>query len=259
MEKVTSADGTTIAYERYGSGEPLIMVGGALCDRGSFRELAQELGSDFTTVTYDRRGRGDSGDTDQYAVAREVEDLGALITALGGTAAVYGHSSGAALVVEAAAAGLPISKVVLHEPPYSPDDEEALRESAESGAVVLALLAEDRRQEAVAQFLQMAGLPEEPAKEYAADPGVIKLAHTLAYEFAVVGDTNRDGLVPVDLVAAITQPTLALCGSASPDFMIESARTVAKHLPNGTYRELEGQEHAVPTEVLAPALRDFLG
>jgi pimeloyl-ACP methyl ester carboxylesterase len=108
-----------------GSGAALILVGGALCARNSTAPLAEALAPTYTVISYDRRGRGDSGDTSQYSVAREIEDLGAVIAAAGGTAAVYGHSSGAALVAAAAAAGLPISKVVLHEPPYGGDDEEA--------------------------------------------------------------------------------------------------------------------------------------
>jgi pimeloyl-ACP methyl ester carboxylesterase len=234
----------------------VILVGGALCDRGSMRELARALGRDFTAVTYDRRGRGDSGDNLPYAVAREVDDIGALITALGGTAAAYGHSSGAAVVASAAASGLPITKVVLHEPPYD-TDEEAKCESDVGGQAVLRYLAEGRGREAVEEFLHLAGMPAEVAREYAADPGVVALAPTLAYDFAAV-EHGASGLVPVDLIAKITQPALALCGSASPEFMIESTRVVAKTLPGGRIVELPGQEHAVPADVLAPILRDFL-
>ena len=173
MLKVTSADGTTIAYDRYGSGAPVIVIGGALCDRTTTQPLAEELAKDFTVVSYDRRGRGDSGDTTSYSVAREVEDLGALITALGGVAAVYGHSSGAGLLAVAAASGLPITKAVLHEPPYGPDDEESQRESDESGATVTGLLALNRRAEAVEQFLAMAGMPADTAAAMSRDPGII--------------------------------------------------------------------------------------
>jgi pimeloyl-ACP methyl ester carboxylesterase len=258
MEKVTSADGTAIAYERYGSGQPVILVGGALCDRAAYVELAKALAADFTAVTYDRRGRGDSGDTSAYAVAREVEDIGALITALGGVAAIYGHSSGAALVAEAAATGLPFTKVVLHEPPYGPDDEESQRGSDEGGEAVLRLLADGRRREAVEAFLQMAGMPEDAAKQWAGEPGMDELAPTLEYDFAVVGNTTKGGTVPFNLLARVTQPTLALCGTASPEFMVGAARVVAKTLPGGQYLELDGQDHVVATDVLAPVLRNFL-
>jgi pimeloyl-ACP methyl ester carboxylesterase len=256
MDKVVSADGTRIAYERSGSGSPLILIGGALCDRTTTRPLAQELEPDFTVVSYDRRGRGDSGDTSPYAVAREVEDLAALITALGGTAAVYGHSSGAGLLIEAAAAGLPISKVVLHEPPYGPDDSDAQRESDEAAAVVERLIAEGQNLQAVTAFLQMTGMPEDVAKDWAASPGFAERAPTLLYDFAVM-DSAPGGTVPFDRLAHVGQPALALWGSASPPFMVDAARLVAKALPNGQYVELEGHHHVVPPEVLAPVLTDF--
>jgi pimeloyl-ACP methyl ester carboxylesterase len=257
MLKVTSADGTAIAYERSGSGAPVILVGGALCDRASFRPYAKAMEADCTVVTYDRRGRGDSGDTDSYAVDREVEDLGALITALGGTAAAYGHSSGAALVVEGAATGLPITKMALHEPPYGQDDEESRRHSDEAGAKVLGLLAEGRQTAAVHLFLTMAGMPEEAAAGMAGQPGMAEIAHTLAYDFAVMGNASPGGTVPFDLLGKLTQPTVAICGTASAPFMIEATRAVCKALPAGRLAELDGQQHAVPPEVLAPVLVDF--
>ncbi|GAA1551556.1 alpha/beta hydrolase [Kribbella lupini] len=257
MDHVVSADGTRIAYERSGSGTPLILIGGALCDRGSTRPLAQALEPDFTVVSYDRRGRGDSGNTSPYAVAREVEDLAALITALGGTAAVYGHSSGAGLLVEAAAAGLPISKAVLHEPPYSPDDPEAQRQSDESAVVVERLIADGQNLNAVTEFLQMTGMPKDAAEEWVASYGLAALAPTILHDFAVM-DSSPGGVVPVDKLARVTQPALALCGSFSPPFMVDAARLVAKALPNGQYVVLEGHHHVVPPELLAPVLRDFL-
>jgi len=120
-ETVTSADGTSIAYETFGHGPPLITVGGATCDRALMRSTAQALGRHFASVNYDRRGRGDSGDTLPYAIDREIEDIAALIAEAGGSAHLYGHSSGAGLVLRAVAAGLPVTKFVLHDPPYSPD------------------------------------------------------------------------------------------------------------------------------------------
>jgi pimeloyl-ACP methyl ester carboxylesterase len=257
MEHVVSADGTRIAYERSGTGTPLILIGGALCDRSTTRPLAQALEPDFTVVSYDRRGRGDSGNTSPYAVAREVDDLAALITALGGTAAVYGHSSGAGLLVEAAAAGLPITKVVLHEPPYSPDDAESQRQSDESAVVVERLIAEGENLNAVTEFLQMTGMPKDAAKEWAASNGLAQLAPTILHDFAVM-DSAPGGVVPVDKLAHVEQPALALCGSASPPFMVDAARLAAKSLPNAQYVELEGHHHVVPPEVLAPVLKDFL-
>src|SRR5215218_8053436 len=131
MGTVTSSDGTTIAYDRLGDGPPVVVVGGQLCDRALTAPTAEELAKHFTVFNYDRRGRGDSGDTAPYAIEREIEDIGALVTEAGGTASVYAHSSGAGLALHAAACGLPTAKLVVHEPPYNPDDEEERRISRE--------------------------------------------------------------------------------------------------------------------------------
>lgn len=259
MDTTHSADGTAITYDRTGTGTPVVLVGGALCDRHSTQPLAEALAPGFTVISYDRRGRGDSGDTSPYSVAREIEDLGAVITAVGGSAAVYGHSSGAALVIAAVASGLPVTKVVAHEPPYGPGDEESQRESDESGAVVLRLLAEDRRTEAVQTFLTMAGMPAEAAAQLAAQPGMAEIAPSLAYDFAVMDHGAKGGSVPLELLATVTQPTLVVAGSVSPPFMVEAARTVSKALPNGRLVELDGHHHVVPPEILAPVLAEFLG
>jgi pimeloyl-ACP methyl ester carboxylesterase len=254
MEKVSSADGTTIAYERLGSGQRVILVGGALCDRHTLRPLADELARDFDVVTYDRRGRGDSGDGTSYSVQREVDDIGALLTAVGGTAAIYGHSSGAGLAAIAASSGLPFTKVVLHEPPYGPDDVD----SDEDGGKVLELLGEDRRQEAVELFLMMAGMPQAAAVETAAAPGVADLAPTLAYDFAVMGHGAPGGRTPVDLLRAIKRETLVVAGTASPPFMVDAAHRAVQVLPAAELAELADQDHVVPPELLAPVLAEFL-
>ncbi|WP_433162095.1 alpha/beta fold hydrolase [Kribbella sp. CA-247076] len=254
MDKVTSADGTAIAYERQGSGPRLVLVAGALCDRNALRPLADELAGDFDVVTYDRRGRGDSGDSTTYTVEREVDDIGALLTALGGTAAVYGHSSGAGLVAVAAGAGLPFTQVVLHEPPYGPDDAD----TEDEGAEVLRLIEAGRGREAVELFLMLAGMPREAALETAAAPGVVDLAHTLAYDFAVMDHASPGGRIPLDLLARIKQSTLVVAGTASPPFMVDAAHRIAKELPAATLAELPDQDHVAAVEVLAPVLREFL-
>ena len=162
FQEVASPDGTTIAFERLGEGPPVIVVCGAMCDRALMRPTAEELAKHFTVFNYDRRGRGDSGDTAPYAVEREIEDIDALIVEAGGTASVYGHSSGAGLVLHAAAHGLPIEKIVLHDPPYAPDsDEEARRSSRDYGENLKAMLSEDRRGDAVELFMRMVGMTQE--------------------------------------------------------------------------------------------------
>jgi pimeloyl-ACP methyl ester carboxylesterase len=216
------------------------------------------LESDFTVISYDRRGRGDSGDTTPYAVAREVEDLGAIITAVGGIAAVYGHSSGAAVVLNAAACGLPLTKVVLHEPPYGPADADSQRRTKELDAQLTTFLAEGRRSDAVELFLTIAGMPAEAAAQLAKDPSMIAKAATLAYDFAVIGNATTGGTIPLDLVRNVTQPALAVCGSASPTWMVDTTRRLADALPGAHYVELDGHDHVVPPEILAPVVTKFL-
>ncbi|MGH3085775.1 MAG: alpha/beta fold hydrolase, partial [Rubrobacteraceae bacterium] len=243
METVTSSDGTKIAFERLGDGPPLIVVGGQLCDRALTRPTAGELAKHFTVINYDRRGRGDSGDTKPYAVEREIEDISALIAEAGGTASVYGHSSGAALALHAAARGLPITKLALHEPPYAPAEDEAMqRTSRKDAETIKTLLAEDRRGDAIAHILSGIGMPREMVEGMSHDERVVAMAHTMAYDSEVMGDIERGGAIPSDLLGAVSIPTLVLVGGASPAWMIEVGRQIADALPNGRHRVLEGWE-----------------
>ncbi|MFI5690261.1 alpha/beta fold hydrolase [Kribbella sp. NPDC051586] len=254
METVTSADGTTIAYDRLGSGHPLILVGGALCDRHSLRPLADELANHFDVVTYDRRGRGDSGDVTPYAVQREVDDIAGLVTAVGGTAAIYGHSSGAGLAAIAASTGLPFTHVMLHEPPYGPDDVDP----SDDGEQVLERIREGQNREAVELFMMMTGLPKPIALETAATPGLAERAPTLAYDFAVMAHGLTDGGTPVEVLSAIKPETLVLAGTTSAPFMVDAAHRIVTILPAAELVELAGHHHVVPPEVLAPVLTDFV-
>ncbi|MGZ0151120.1 alpha/beta fold hydrolase [Kribbella sp. WER1] len=254
MEHVKSADGTAIAYDRVGTGSPVILVGGALCDRNSHGPLAEALADEYDVVTYDRRGRGDSGDTAPYDVQREVEDIAALLTATGGPTAIYGHSSGAGLAA-IAATELPFRKIVLHEPPYGPDGADA----SDDGAQVIESIRAGRNQEAVERFLRMTGLPQEVARQVAATPGLADLAPTLPHDFAVMGHGLDQGSgTPVALLHKVTPDTLVLAGTATAPFMIDAAHRVADLLPNGSYADLPGQQHAVPPEALAPVVAEFL-
>ena len=261
MDKVTSRDGTPIAFDRLGDGPPVILACGAMCDRALMRPIAEELAKHFTVFNYDRRGRGDSADTAPYAVEREIEDIGALVIEAGGTASVYGHSSGAGLVLHAAAHGLPIAKIVLHDPPYAPDgDEEARRSSREYGEILKALLSEDRRGDAVELFMAMVGMPQEMVEGMRHTPtwaGLEAIAPTLAYDSEVMGDIGRDGTIPVDQASRVIVPALVLTGGADYPWMTDVGRQLADALPNGRHRVLEGQEHAVPPEVLVPELAEF--
>jgi pimeloyl-ACP methyl ester carboxylesterase len=225
------------------------------------REVSERLARRFAVINYDRRGRGDSGDTPPYAVEREVEDLATLIEAAGGTASLYGHSSGAGLVLHAGAGGLPVEKLVLHEPPYSPDEEEHRREAREYGKQIKALLDDGRRGDAMELFFTAVGMPAEMVGEMRQGPGwagLEALAPTLAYDSEVMGDVSRGGTVPAELAARVEAPALVLVGGAGPRWMIDVGKQVAGAVQNGEHRVLEGQEHVVPPDILAPVVEEFL-
>ena len=255
---VTSVDGTRIAFDRLGEGPPVVVVSGMFCDRQTTQELAEQLAQRFSVINFDRRGRGESDDTTPYAVEREVEDLGGLIADAGGTASVYGHSSGAGLALHAAASGLPITRLVLHEPPYGPDDEESKRGARELAENVRAALAEDCRADAIKLFLTASGMPPEMVEGMSSDPKMHAVAPTMPYDFEVMGDISRGGTIPEELVRAIGVPTLVIAGGASPDFFRDTAARIAGILPNGKLTVLDGQDHGAPADVVAPVVAEFL-
>jgi pimeloyl-ACP methyl ester carboxylesterase len=255
----TSADGTRIAFDRLGQGPPLILVAGIFCARGRMQPLAEELAPHFTIINYDRRGRGESGNTPPYAVEREIEDIAALIGELGGAASVYGHSSGAALALNAAASGLPITRLILHEPPYGGDDEESRRSARELADGVRNALVEDRPADAIKLFLTAVGLPPQMVEGASKDPNMHALAATMLHDHHIMGDFTRDGTIPEDLVRSIRIPTLVIAGGASPEFFREAATRIVELLPNGTSALLEGQDHGAQPDVVAPVVAEFLG
>ena len=256
-KKTTSRDGTRLAYEVTGRGPTVILVSGAMSTGGTVAPLAARLADRCTAVVYDRRGRGASGDTAPYAVAREVEDLAALVEAVGGEAALFGVSSGGALALEAAASGLPVRQVAVYETPFA----DFLPGGAEREAVykeqLNEALAAGRRGDAVELFLRLTGLGEEMIRGARQSPmwaGMEAVAPSLAYDDAVMGD----GLLPRARLAAITVPVLSVVGGASPEWMREASRVLADTVPEGTYRVLEGQTHMVEPSVLGPVLAGFL-
>lgn len=260
MNTVVSADGTAIAFERFGEGQPIILISAALCDRSALQPLAERLAQHAMVINYDRRGRGDSGEIGQYTVEREIEDVAALLEEAGGTAAVYGHSSGAALALHAAAYGLPITKLVLHEPPFALDeDDEQRRHAKEISENLKALLARDRRRDAVELFLATTGMPPELAAQMSDDPAMRANAHTLPHDpFEILDVASRGGATPIEQAGGVNVPTLVPAGGASFPFMIETARVLADALPNGRHVLLDGQEHHADPDVLAPVLAEFL-
>jgi pimeloyl-ACP methyl ester carboxylesterase len=258
MSTVRSKDGTAIAFDTLGSGEPVILVDGALCSRsfGPLPKLAPLLAPYFTVFHYDRRGRNESGDTPPYAVERELEDLEALIAQAGGSASVFGISSGAALALAAAARGANIKKLALYEPPFVAVSS-ARSVPADSAAQLGRLIAAGRRGDAVKFFLvDMVGMPAIFAYIMRVLPVWAKLkavAHTLPYDAAVLGDFS----LPKERAASVSVPTLAIGGEKSPVELRSAVSALAQTVPRAKLRMLKGQTHNVSVKVLAPVLVEF--
>ena len=260
MSHVTSPDGTSIAFIRQGSGPAVIMVGGGLDDGAENAPLAAELAADFTVYNYARRGRGESGDTQPYALEREIDDIDALIAEAGGSAHLYGVSSGGALALEATAAGLAVDRLAVYEAPYGWPPPGFIEE-------VQSLVADGRRGDAVALFMRSAGSSEgdvEGAKTLPFWPALEAIAHTLAYDAACMSG----GTVPAERFSTIEQPTLVMIGGMAvdsregmgglaSDFFDRAANAIASSVPNAERRTLEGQGHMVEASAMAPVVREF--
>jgi pimeloyl-ACP methyl ester carboxylesterase len=257
MNHVTSKDGTTIAYDRTGQGPAVILVCGGSTDRMSDAPLAQLLSERFTTFNYDRRGRGDSGDTEPYSEEREIEDIEAVLADAGGTAFLYGSSSGAALALDAAAALSGIARLALWEPPYFTQDMADQRPPADTATTYRTLVAGGRRGDAVEFFMsKVVGMPAEFVAQARSAPwwaGQEKIAHTLAYDAEIMGDY----LVPTGLARRVETPTIVIDGGGSFPFLHSSADALAEALPNGERHTIEGQQHNVDPSLLAPVLTEF--
>jgi pimeloyl-ACP methyl ester carboxylesterase len=261
MDKVTSKDGTTIAFDHSGTGPAIILVGGALSDRSAARPLAALLASRFSVFSYDRRGRGDSGDVAPYAVEREVEDIEALINEAGGSAFVFGKSSGAVLALEAARR-LAIARLALYEPPFIIDGSRA-PVPGDYVQQLTGLVSAGRRGDAVEYFMTKAvDVPAEYVAQMRNAPSwqaMEALAHTLAYDGAIMGNTLSGHPLPAERWAAVTVPTLVMDGGDSPLWAHNGVQAIVDILPHAQRRTLAGQTHAVAPEVLAPVLVEFFG
>jgi pimeloyl-ACP methyl ester carboxylesterase len=258
MAKVISKDGTAIAFDRVGKGPPIILVDGAFCTRtfGPMPKLAPLLTEHFTVFIYDRRGRGESGGTAPYAVQREIEDLEALIKEAGGSAFVFGMSSGATLGLEAAAQKVNIRKMALYEPPVMVDGG-GHRPPADYQAQLRRFIAEDHRGDAVKFMMtKVMGMPAIVVAVMRLLPVWSKLkavANTLPYDAAITGDSAST----MQRAHSVNIPTLVLGGEKSPSFLRSAVDAVAKALPDAERQILKGQTHNVSPKVLAPVLIEF--
>jgi pimeloyl-ACP methyl ester carboxylesterase len=259
MKTVVSRDGTAIAYDRAGDGPPVILVAGAFGDRSMMAPLAALLADRFAVYTYDRRGRGDSGDTAPYAVGREVDDIEALLRHAGGTAYAYGISSGAVLALHAARRLPGVTKLALYEPPFIVDDSWPPL-PADFLDRVKELTSAGRGGDAVELFLDFIGVPPAEIAEMRAQPfwhGLAAVAHTLVYDLTVMGDTQRGDPLPAEW-GGLTTYTLVADGGDTPQAYIRpAADALAALLPRAHRRTIRGQDHAVAPDAIAPVLTDF--
>jgi pimeloyl-ACP methyl ester carboxylesterase len=251
MDTTVSRDGTRIAYERTGSGPAIVFVPGVFNDHTRCAELAAELSSDHTVILFDRRGRGASGDTAPYSISREVEDLAALIALCGGTATVFGYSSGAMLALKAAADGVPISDLVLFEPPFGFDNAV----SADLPARLAAMVESGRAEEAVVLFqTTVIGLPEEVVTHIRQSPmwpGLVAMARSMVYDATITATLAT----PTAEMTAVTVPTLIVNGSQTWPVLRDAAHRLAKLMAGARHVEVPAANHDIPAAATAAAIR----
>ncbi|MDR0344881.1 MAG: alpha/beta hydrolase [Nocardiopsaceae bacterium] len=257
---VVSRDGTRICFDRYGSGAPVVLVGGAFTDRLGLTPLAEALAPRFTVYAYDRRGRGDSGDTAPYAVNREVEDLAAVIGEAGQAACLFGHSSGATLALLAAANGLPVRRLGLYEPPFIVDGSRT-RPPPDLASRLTALAVAGREGEALEYWLaHTAGVPADGFAELRDSPSWAALAamvHTAAYDATIMADYMTGGPLPPEWADLVTVPALVMAGDESGDWARNSVRALTGLLPSARLRTFPAAGHGLPLDALVPVLHEF--
>ena len=263
MNKVRSKDGTSIAYDRVGIGPALILVTGALAKRTDAARVASKLAADFTVYTYDRRGRGDSSDTKPYAVVRELDDIDALVGEAGGSAFVFGHSSGAVLALEAAARNKEIKKLAVYEPPYIIDESRpALPDDI--SRQLSSLLSDGRRSDVLVTWMtRVINIPDDYVAQMRKQPNWKDMeagVDTLIYDLAIVADNQKGKPLSPETVRRLNSiriPTLVMAGGASLDWARNAAQAVAQVVPGAQYQILAGQTHGASDEVLVPVLVEF--
>lgn len=261
MPVVTSKDGTRIGFDREGQGPPVVLVDGAMCYRGQgpMKPLAAKLASRFTVYTYDRRGRGESGDTQPWSVEREVEDIAAIVREAGEPVYLYGISSGAVLALEAADRGVPIRKLALYEAPLMVDDSRPPL-GDDFLPRMKALIAANRRGDAVKMFMKAVGVPAIGIVFMRLMPAWKKLTaigHTLQYDLGMTTPYQQGRPLPDGRWSGAAMPTLVMDGGKSPAWMRNAQAAIAKGLPHATARTLPGQNHMVGADAIAPQLIEF--
>lgn len=264
MDTVTSADGTRIAYDRYGEGPAVILVSGALGYRRfkKFEQIATALSARCTVINYDRRGRGDSGDAGPLSVQHEVDDLAALIDAVGGRASLWGFSSGGALALRAAAAGIGVEKLCVYETPFKTDPT-AKYPADDYGARLEQIVASGDPTAAAKYFMRNGlGLPRPLVAVMPLMPAFRSFAangHTLMFDHAALGDHNMHGApLRFEEWVTVTCPTLIAYGAKTAPGLKHASKALAEVLPNATLRELPGQNHNVAPAVIVSLLAEFV-
>ena len=264
MQTVTSADGTRIAYDRYGDGPAVILVGGALAYRNfkTFEQIAAALSEHGTVINYDRRGRGDSGDAGPASVEREVEDIAALIDSVGGRASLWGWSSGGAVALRAAAADIGVENLIVYETPFKTDPE-AKYPTADYGSRLEEIVASGDRTAAAKHFMRNGvGMPRPAVAVMSRLPMFKQFAAnglTLTFDYAALGDENMHGApLRAEEWATVTCPTLVVYGSKTYPGLKHASRALAEVLPNATLRELPGENHNVSPKAIVPLIADFV-
>jgi pimeloyl-ACP methyl ester carboxylesterase len=261
MAIAISKDGTRIGFDRQGQGPPVVLVDGAMCyrDSGPMRPLAKRLAPHFTVYTYDRRGRGESGDTQPWSLEREVEDLAAIVRQAGEPVFLYGISSGAVLALEAAQGGVPIRKLALYEAPLMVDDSRPPL-GEDFLPRLTSLIADNRRGDAVKMFMKAVGVPAIGIFFMRLLPVWKKLTaigHTLQYDLGMTTPYQQGRPLPAGHWPGASMPALVMDGGKSPAWMRNAQAAIATVLPRATARTIPGQNHMVSADAIAPELIAF--
>lgn len=256
----TSADGTAIGFDRYGDGPAVIFIGGATEYRTPGQvttQAAQQLAErGYTTIDYDRRGRGQSGDTPPWSLDREVDDLMALLEGIDAPIALYTSSSGATVALAAIGAGADVTKLALYEPPFF----KGIHLTEHLTSLQLLLNAGDNDAAARYNLTNVVGLPSTAVEKMAREPwwaDLVNVAPTLLYDLTAVHEINVDPRW-ARRWSAVEVPAVVYSGQHTFPGLTQAADDVAAALPDAKRVVLAGQGHKPAPEAIVPSLADFL-